>query len=335
MRALKWLLALVTILGLAAASLFVSLSQPYAAFDKTVFVTFERGTESRGMAMMLESAGVIQHSWHFLAARALNPGAKLQAGEYHFDTAASPLDVFRRISRGDVYRFEFTAPEGSNMFDIANLLDTQGILPGEDFLKAAGDASLIRDLAPKAKTLEGYLFPSTYQMTHATTARDLVKAMTQEFRKHWKQLSGGADAHSMVTLASLIEKETGSPNERALVASVFANRLDRGMKLECDPTTIYAALLDHRYKGKIHRSDLDSGNPYNTYRHEGLPPGPIANPGAASLAAALHPAETKYIFFVAKPGGGGHHFSATLAEHSRAVAEYRAGVTHAKAANRH
>jgi UPF0755 protein len=171
-------------------------------------------------------------------------------------------------------------------------------------------------------------------MTHATTAAELAGMMTQEFRKHWKQLTGGnADSQSVVTLASLVEKETGSAKERELVASVFSNRLSRGIKLECDPTTIYAALLDHRYRGVIHRSDLDSANPYNTYQHEGLPPGPIANPGAASLAAALHPAETTYLFFVARPEGGGHHFSSTLAEHTRAVAQYRAGAKHAKAGN--
>jgi UPF0755 protein len=335
MRAVRWLLGGIALLGAAAASLYVALSQPYKGFGKEAFVTLGRGTGSREMAAMLQSAGVVHHSWEFLLARTLNPSATLQAGEYRFETAASPFEILGRISRGDVYHFEFTVPEGSNIFDIANLLEKEGIFAAEDFLKAARNPASIIDLAPKARTLEGYLFPSTYRMTHSTTPPDLVRMMTQEFRKHWKQMTGGGERESLpvVTMASLVEKEAGAPNERELIASVFWNRLSQGMKLECDPTTIYAALLDHRYKGVIHRSDLDSQNPYNTYQHEGLPPGPIANPGAAALAAALHPAETPYLFFVAKPGGGGSLFSRTLAEHSRAVAQYRAGAKHAKAGN--
>jgi UPF0755 protein len=149
--------------------------------------------------------------------------------------------------------------------------------------------------------------------------------MTDQFRKQWHRLSEKtqADVHRIVTLASLVEKETGFAAERAVVAGVFANRLDRGMKLDCDPTTVYAALLEHRFRNVIHKSDLASQNPYNTYQHAGLPPGPIANPGADTLQAALHPAETDYLFFVAKPNGGGHQFSSTMAGHERATQAYR------------
>jgi UPF0755 protein len=151
--------------------------------------------------------------------------------------------------------------------------------------------------------------------------------MTAEFRKQWKKLARpGANVHQTVTLASLVEKETGVPEERALIAGVFANRLRTGMLLGCDPTVIYAALIDKRYHGIIHRSDLDSRNPYNTYQNPGLPPGPIANPGTASLAAALEPAQTDYLYFVAKPAGGGHVFSSTLAAHEQAVRSYRHGA---------
>jgi UPF0755 protein len=260
-------------------------------------------------------------------ARALQPSAKLQAGEYRFSRAASVREVFGRIARGDIYFFEFTAPEGSNIFDIAHALEIQHVMSGEDFLTAATDASSIHDLAPKAKTLEGYLFPSTYRLSHHTTAAQLCKQMTDEFRKEWRRLAAGrsADPHSTVTLASLVEKETGVREERPLIASVFTNRLEKGMRLECDPTTIYAALLDNRYRGAIHRSDLANGNPYNTYQNAGLPPGPIANPGAQAIAAALDPARTGYLFFVAKPEGGSHHFSASLAEHEKAVVAYRHG----------
>jgi UPF0755 protein len=242
--------------------------------------------------------------------------------------------VFDRIARGDIFYFEFTVPEGSNIFDIARALEAQRVMAAEDFLSAATDASSIRDLAPKAKTLEGYLFPSTYRLSHHTTPAQLCKRMTDEFRKEWNRLAAGqtAEVHRTVTLASLIEKETGVAEERPLIAGVFTNRLEKGMRLECDPTTIYAALLDKRYRGAIHRSDLASANPYNTYQNAGLPPGPIANPGAQALTAALHPAETNYLFFVAKPSGDSHHFSASIAEHEKAVEAYR-HASHTRKAN--
>ena len=305
----------------AVAGFVAWLRHPYQGFQKEVFLNLEHGSGTRDIAATLEQSGVIRHSWEFLLARAWHPEVTLQAGEYRFDQPANVFDVFGRITRGDVYHFEFTVPEGSNMFDIARLLEDQGIFKEEDFLKVARGTALIEDLAPKAKSLEGYLFPSTYRMTHSTKPIDLCRMMTQEFRKQWKQLSQGPrDVHSVVTLASLVEKETGAAAERQLVASVFENRLSQGMKLECDPTTIYAALLDHRYKGVIHRSDLDSKNPYNTYQHEGLPPGPIANPGSGALEAALHPAETKFLFFVAKPGAADTSFQPHLRRTKRPYA---------------
>jgi UPF0755 protein len=224
-----------------------------------------------------------------------------------------------------VYYFEFTVPEGSNMFDIANALEASGAMPAPEFLAAASDPELIRDLVPNVRTLEGFLFPSTYRLTHSTTAVELCRMMTAQFRKEWKKIAAGsnADAQQTVTLASLVEKETGVPAERPLVAGVFENRLKDGMLLQCDPTTIYAALLENRYRSAIHRSDLASRNDYNTYQHAGLPPGPIANPGVDSIKAALHPAETKYLYFVARPDGNGHQFSTTLAAHENAVHHYR------------
>jgi UPF0755 protein len=273
---------------------------------------------------------VIRYEWEFWLARGLRSSAKLQAGEYRFAKPASALDVYDRIARGDIYFFAFTVPEGSNIFDVAKLLEQQGVMSSDDFLKAAEDPALIRDLAPKAQTLEGYLFPSTYRLSHKTTGAQLSKMMTDEFRKQWAKVSAGkdADVSSTVTLASLVEKETAAAGERPLVASVFRNRLAQGMRLQCDPTTIYAALLDNRYRGAIHKSDLASANPYNTYENAGLPPGPIANPGAQSLAAALNPADTPFLYFVAKPEGGGHQFSATMAQHEKAVIAYRQAVKH-------
>lgn len=290
--------------------------------EKTLII--KRGTGTLALGRELAKEGVVGSAWQFWLARALHPGTKLQAGEYRFATADSAIGIFGRIARGDIYYFEFTVPEGSNMFDIAKLLDEKAIMTGDSFLKAAGDPTLIRDLAPDATSLEGYLFPSTYRMTRTTNAAQLCRLMTGEFRREWNRLaSKGANVNAAVTLASLVEKETGVAEERPLVASVFANRLQKKMKLQCDPTTIYAAILDHRYRGKIYASDLANPNPYNTYQNQGLPPGPIANPGAASLAAALHPASGDYLFFVAKPEGGSHNFSTTLSQHGQAVAQYR------------
>jgi len=295
--------------------------------EQGTFVEIARGMSSREIAAVLASHGVIRSKWIFLGLRAVHPRSKLQAGEYRFAGEQSPWRVFDKIRRGDVFYEEFTVPEGSNIFDIAALLEQSDTVKPNDFLNAAADASGIRDLDAKAPNLEGYLFPSTYRVTHSTTARQLCRMMTDEFRKQWRGLVGSmqtASAHRVVTLASMVEKETAIPQERPLVASVFANRLQMGMPLQCDPTTVYAALLEDRYRGGIHKSDLKSANPYNTYTHAGLPPGPIANPGTESLKAALQPATGDYLYFVARADGSGrHHFSATLAEHERAVAELR------------
>ncbi len=265
--------------------------------------------------------------WVFLAIRALHPKAALEAGEYRFDSPQTPWAVFNKIRRGDVFYEEFTVPEGSNIFDIAALLQRSDTVDADVFLKAAANPASIRDLDPRAPDLEGYLFPSTYRVTHHTTAVQLCHMMTTEFRKEWAALGGKArlaETHRLVTLASLVEKETAVPQERPLVAAVFLNRLRLGMPLQCDPTTVYAALVENRYHGVIHKSDLASANPYNTYAHAGLPPGPITNPGASSLKAALAPADTDYLYFVAKPdGSGSHHFSSTLLEHEKAVLAYR------------
>ena len=257
-----------------------------------MILDFPQGTSTSEMAAELAQSGVIRYAWQFLAVRALRPDARLQAGEYQFSEPAAVFRVYARIARGDVFFYELTVPEGSNMFDIAASIDRFDFMKGADFLRAARDPSLIRDLAPEAPTLEGYLFPSTYRLTRRTTVQQLCQMMTDLFRKHWRELQKAgnpAAVNDAVTLASLVEKETAVPDERPQVAAVFQNRLRLGMPLDCDPTTIYASLLEERYRGTIYRSDLNSANPYNTYQHAGLPPGPIANPGLASLKAALEP----------------------------------------------
>ncbi len=319
------LLAAACAAGAAAASLaLLSLGFRYAGFAGETFVEIPRGTGSAGMARLLAEAGVVRYRWQFLLARALKPRARLQAGEYRFNRPASTWEVFDRIARGDVFYLALTVPEGSNMFDVAAALEAIGALPAEEFLRAARDPGLIRDLAPQAPTLEGYLFPDTYRITRHTTARQLCRQMTDRFRQAWASLNAAAEVHPTVTLASLIEKETARAEERPLVASVLLNRLRLGLPLQCDPTTIYAALLEDRYRGAIFRSDLESRQRYNTYQHPGLPPGPIANPGLESLKAALRPAKTDYLYFVALPdGSGAHKFSKDWTAHERAVARYR------------
>ncbi|MCS7025969.1 MAG: endolytic transglycosylase MltG [Bryobacteraceae bacterium] len=322
----RWMLAAL-LLGAAGGLLSwlaVTLVQPYAGFDGQAILNFPRGSSTNQIAAQLQQAGVIRWRWQLWAARLLRPKTALQAGEYRFDEPASPLQIYDRLARGDTFYYELTVPEGANMYEIASLLDQGGIIRGYDFLQAAANPNEIRDLAPEAPSLEGYLFPATYRLSRQTTAAELVRRMTDRFRRAWKSLRTSEDVHRIVTLASLVEKEAVRSEERPLIASVFRNRLDRGMKLDCDPTTIYAALLEGRYRGSIYRSDLASQNPYNTYQHAGLPPGPIANPGLKSLEAALRPANTNYLYFVATADGSGAHiFSSTIEAHQKAVAQYR------------
>jgi UPF0755 protein len=322
-------LSVLLLLALAAGagSAYWWLTQPYQGFAQPVVLDFPKGTSTASMGNQLAQAGVIRDSRQFMLVRALRPSARLQAGEYQFTRAASALTVFDRIVRGDVFYYEITVPEGSNMFDISAVVDKLGFLKGSDFLRAARDPAPIRDLAPQAPTLEGYLFPSTYRVTRAATVQQLCRMMTDLFRKHWRELQNPnhpVEVNAAVTLASMVEKESAVADERPIVASVYVNRLRLGIALDCDPTTIYAALLEGRYRGTIYRSDLQSTNEYNTYQHAGLPPGPIASPGLASLKAALAPAQTDYLYFVAKPdGSGGHQFSISIEQHNRAVQEYR------------
>ena len=336
MKLLLRAVALIVLAVIACAGYVVyRLNNPYKGFSQPVFIDFARGTSTQQMAYMLARNGVIEYPWLFLAARAVRRDARLQAGEYKFDRPASAFDVFTRIERGDIFYMELLVPEGFNMFDIAEAVGKLEFpVRPADFLKAAKNPAMIRDIDPAAPSLEGYLFPNKYRVYRHTTAAQLCRTMIGEFREQWNALHTRANVHDTITLASMIEREARLPEERPLVASVFRNRLRIGMKLDCDPTTVYAALLENRYRGAIHRSDLASPNLWNTYQHEGLPPGPIANPGLSSIKAALSPLETPYLYFVAKAdGSGGHNFSQSLIEHSEAVARYRAtgeGVRHAR-----
>ena len=310
---------------LAGGYALYRIEQPYRGFQGPTFVEFPHGTGTSAMADALAKAGVVRSPWDFLLARLTRRGHVLQAGEYRFEQPASPREVLDRIARGDVFYYELVVPEGKNMFDIAALVEHLGIFPAARFLDAARNPAMIRDLDPHAPTLEGYLFPDTYKLSRHTTPERLCRTMTGKFRDAWRSLQANAGVHETVTLASLVEKEGKLAAERPHIAAVFENRLRIGMKLDCDPTTVYAALLEDRYRGVIHRSDLDSTHPYNTYRHTGLPPGPIANPGIASIRAALAPDESDSLYFVARPdGSGAHEFSNNIAAHDSAAARYRA-----------
>jgi len=331
------LAVLLVLIGAGVVLLLAStLAMAYQGFPSAVILDFPKGTSTSAMATQLAEAGVVRYPWQFMLARLLHPAARLQAGEYQFSHSDTTWNVFNRIVRGDVFFYELIVPGGSNMFDIAASLKQFDFLSAADFLRLARDPALIRDLAPQAPTLEGFLFPSTYRLTRRTTAAELCRMMTDLFRRQWWQIQRtGSSLNPMqvVTMASLVEKETAIPQERPLVASVFVNRLRLNMPLACDPTTIYAALLDQRYHGTIYRSDLANPNAYNTYQHAGLPPGPIANPGLASLKAAGEPAATDYLYFVAKAdGSGSHQFSRTIDEHNRAVQNYRRSTHKGEAA---
>jgi UPF0755 protein len=326
MKLVRRLAIVMLALGAAAGWCAWRITQPYKGFGAETFVDFPRGASSVAMASSLAQAGVIRSQWDFLLIRALLPIRVLAAGEYRFTREASPLEVFGRIARGDAFYYTLVVPEGKNMFDIAAAAANLGLCTVPEFLEAARDPSLIRALDPDAPSLEGYLFPSTYRVGRHTHAGELCHLMTARFRRAWSSLGTEALVHRTVTLASLVEKESKLPEERPRVAAVFVNRLRLGMALDCDPSTIYAALVEQRYRGTIHRSDLDSGNPYNTYRNAGLPPGPIANPGLDAMRAVLAPVDTDALYFVLRPdGSGAHQFSSNMAAHQAAVAVYRRG----------
>ena len=255
-------------------------------------------------------------------------GRRLQAGEYRFDTPMTPRAVVDKIVRGDVFLRPVTFREGLTIRQMAAIFEERGFGSQEAFVAAASKPGPIRELDRSASDLEGYLFPDTYTLPRRTTAEDLVarmmsrfeKALTPEIRQ--QAASRGLSVRELVTLASLVEKETAKAEERPLVAAVYANRLKVGMGMQCDPTVIYALERAGKYTGNLTRADLQFDSPYNTYRYAGLPPGPIAAPGQASLEAAANPAAVSYLYFVSR-NDGSHAFATTLDEHNRNVFEYQ------------
>lgn len=327
------LLALLVIaaMGGLAGWLDSQISRPYRGHrPEKIFVDIPRGTSRWGVAGILKQNDVIRDRLAFELFSLWHARKPLLAGEYYFDHPLNSKEVFRKIAEGKIFVHSVTIPEGWTMFDIANELSRQEICTREDFLAAARNPSPISDLAPQAQTLEGFLFPSTYEFTRHTSCEQIARRMVGDFRAVWETIApassppflDGMTLLQVVTLASLVERETPRAEERPLVAGVFYNRLHRGFPLQCDPTVQYALDIAGKPEKNVRAKDLRLDSPYNTYMHRGLPPGPIANPGEASLRAALAPAQTDFMYFVANDHGG-HFFSKTLAEHNRNVARYR------------
>jgi UPF0755 protein len=322
------------------------------------FVILRPGYSTHRIASELKAAGVIRNQHAFILWHYLHHKRSLKAGEYLFEKPASARDVHRRLTHGDVYFHTVVVPEGYNAFDIAHAIEAAGLGPAADFLRVAqSDTALIADLDPSAHSLEGYLFPDTYECSRMQTMEDMAAAMVKQFRQVARQIgliaeagepdsaivrtpmgvaagsigSPLSDIHRTVTMASIVEKETAVPEERPLVASIYYNRLNKRIALDADPSIIYAELLAGIYTGALHHADVQFKSPYNTYRYAGLPPGPIANPGKSALEAAMHPAETDYYYFVADAQGH-HRFARTIEEHNRNVAAYRRAMRDGKAA---
>jgi UPF0755 protein len=287
------------------------------------FVLLRPGYSTRRIAAELKSAGVIRSAGSFVLWHYIRRKHSLKAGEYLFDTNANELEVYDRLVRGDIYVHTVVIPEGYTMFDVAQAIQDAGLGAKENFLKVAtSDTELISDLSPEAKTLEGYLFPNTYEFTRTQTMKEMAGAMVKQFRQVAHDAGLTQDVQKTVTMASIIEKETAVPEERPIVASVYYNRLASNFALQADPTVIYAELIQGTYEGALHHDDMRFNSAYNTYVHPGLPPGPIGNPGKASLEAALHPASTSYYYFVSD-GDGHHKFARSLEDHNRNVAALR------------
>jgi UPF0755 protein len=303
-----------------------ALNQPMTPAGQT-FVILHPGYSTRRIATELQSAGVIGNAEAFVLWHHLHHKHSLKAGEYLFEKSATSLEVHQRLVHGDVYFHPVVIPEGYNMFDVAHAIQNAGLGSSDEFLKVAtSDTALIADLAPDAKSLEGYLFPNTYEFTRMQTMQEMAAAMVKQFRQVAKEIglisTDMTPMQTTVTLASIAEKETAVPDERPMVASVYQNRLAKNIPLQADPTVIYAELLQGTYTGALHHADMQFKSAYNTYTHPGLPPGPIGNPGKASLEAAMRPADTDYLYFVSN-GNGHHRFARSLEEHNKNVAAYR------------
>jgi UPF0755 protein len=327
LRRFAIVLIVLLLAGAAAGWLFSQrFNRPFQGYDAAEqFVELSPGDGTVAIGRKLVDAGVVRDRTSFRLALWLTGSARrLQAGEYRFDHPMTITEVVGKLARGEVYVRPMTFPEGLTILEMARLYESHGFGPARDFVTAAGNASLVADIDPAAHTLEGYLFPETYNLRRRAGATELVRMMVNRFEQVFPQAlrdearAAGLSVRQAVTLASLVEKESGRAEERPLVAGVYLRRWRIGMPLQCDPTVVYALAQAGRYDGNLTRENLAVNSPYNTYRVPGLPPGPIASPGRTSLEAAVRPAATDYLYFVSR-NDGTHAFARTLDEHNRNV----------------
>lgn len=299
---------------------------PVQTGDTGVVVWIRSGQGFSETVSQLQGKGLVRDPQLFRwLARLRGDDRHIRAGEYLLRSSMSPMAILDALVSGDVLLHKVVIPEGTNLFQIGQIIERAGLLSQEEFLGAASDADLVKTLGLEGNTLEGYLFPETYHFPKGVTPREVIDTMVAHFHSvftpAWieKAEAMGLSVHEVVTLASIVEKETATPEERPLVAAVFLNRMKRNMRLESDPTVIYGI---EDFNGNLTRKDLETPTPYNTYMIQGLPPGPIANPGRASIEAVLYPSREPYLYFVSK-NNGSHHFSRTLSEHKQMVQRYQ------------
>lgn len=313
-----------------SSGFYTHLRSPYCGFAEAFkIIDIEFGTPAEEVIEHLVREGILPGRRGFQLLLFLSPPSRfIKAGEYKFDLSLSPLRVYQKLIMGEVFYHPLTIPEGKDLWDIAELVEKEGFCARSDFLKAVHRSDLVRQWDHQADDLEGYLYPDTYMLTKGAKPPTVVEMMVKRFQEVFDEelreecVRMGFSVREIVTLSSMIEKETSIPEEKPIISAVFLNRLHRGMLLQCDPTLIYALKMASLYQGNIRRRDFEFDSPYNTYRYEGLPPGPIANPGRESLMAALHPADSDYLYFVSK-NNGEHHFSRSLREHQQAVVRYQ------------
>jgi len=319
--------------GVALAVLLATLLSAFLLFDSHPIGNWEgklvlvpKGSPLPEVVGILREGGVLPHPHAFRALVLLTfSGRRLRYGEYAFPTPPSAFEVWQRLIRGDVIKYEVMVPPGANLYDVAELIEEKRLAKAEAFLETAASPSVLRRLEIPGESAEGYLFPDSYIFVKPITPEEILEFMVRQFRRkapadaEKRAKEAGLSLHQVVTIASIIEKETGVEEEKPIVSAVIRRRLALGMPLQMDPTVIYGV---KRFDGTVTRKDLRTPGPYNTYMNRGLPPGPIANPGFAALDAALNPSKVEYLFFVSK-NDGSHAFSRTLPEHNQAVEQFR------------
>ena len=326
LRKIIFTVLLAGIVGLLAIFGFVKVNQPFGPSNPVQIVDIPPGIAFTHVSHLLKENGLLGPEWFFqVLGRVQQVDRKIIPGEYEFHAGMRPTALLAKLVNGEVYQHSVTIPEGYNVVQIADILDQKGLADKREILRLSKDQNFIASLNVKASTLEGYLFPDTYRFARYTPPEFIVRTFVSRFHEmvtpemQAQAKSMGMTLQEVLTLASVIEKETGLATERSLVSGVFHNRLRRNIPLQSDPTVIYA--LEY-FDGNIRKADLSVNSPYNTYKVRGLPPGPIANPGLASIQAALYPTPSDFVYFVSR-NDGSHKFSATLAEHNKAVDKYQ------------